>query len=149
MNLSPRPPTDLPETAAEDEIGDAVASLAGRLMAARILREHHVWEALRCLPSLQELRREPSSLARFRTLMASDALVEAVLFLIAAARPACRIADLAGRPGAWLCRIAVTGGCATADNRQCFVSASHRDRAAALLSALLASHGANARYRGS
>ncbi|MDI7865148.1 hypothetical protein MRS76_24880 [Rhizobiaceae bacterium n13] len=114
----------------------AIATLAIRIRAARILREHHVWEAVRLLPSLLSLTEDRDAMRRFRALMDTDLLSEAALFLIAASRPTRTVCRLALKDGVWVCTLRREERCSRDDARK--FTTMHQDEAAALLSALIA-----------
>lgn len=109
----------------------AAEVLAERIAAARCLREHHLWEILRTLPSLAEARDDAGFRHRFRTLMERDDLVAAGRLLVDAARPACRLDQLACLDGTWIARICSDGAIPR-------VVAVHIDRVAAVMAALVA-----------
>jgi len=114
---------------AEAELPVAEA-LAGRIAAARRLREHHLWEILRTLPSLAEARDDADFRHGFRTLMERDDLVAASQTLVDAARPACHLDQLMCLEGTWIARICSGGDVPRA-------VAVHIDRVAAVMAALV------------
>lgn len=109
----------------------AAAVLAERIAAARRLREHHLWEILRTLPSLAEARDDADFRHRFRTLMDRDDLVAASRLLVDAARPTCHLDQLVCLEGTWIARICSDGSVPRA-------VAVHVDRVAAVMAALVA-----------
>lgn len=125
--------TDGPEAGREG----ATAGLQRRITAARVAGEHHLWEAVRILPSLSSLKDDPGAIGQFRALMAADALADAVLYLMTVARPARRLASLSAARDGWTCRVTGDGG--SRRRHACTLTTTHRDQAAALLAALVAS----------
>ena len=109
----------------------AAEVLAGRIATARRLREHHLWEILRTLPSLAEARDDAGFRHRFRTLMERDDLLAASQTLVDAARPACHLDQLMCLEGTWIARICSGGAVPRA-------VAVHIDRVAAVMAALVA-----------
>ncbi len=109
----------------------AAEVLAERIAAARRLREHHLWEILRTLPSLAEARDDADFRHRFRTLMDRDDLVAASRLLVDAARPTCHLDQLVCLEGTWIARICSDGSVPRA-------VAVHVDRVAAVMAALVA-----------
>lgn len=108
-----------------------VEVLADRIAAARRLREHHLWEILRTLPSLAEAREDTNARHRFRALMERDDLLAASQILVDAARPVCRLDQLICLDGTWIARICSDGAIPRA-------VAVHIDRVAAVMAALVA-----------
>lgn len=109
----------------------AAEALAERIAAAHRLREHHLWEILRTLPSLAEARDDAGFRHRFRAVMERDDLQGASCELVGAARPACRLDRLECIDGFWVARILSDG----ANPRGVAV---HADKAAAIMAALVA-----------
>lgn len=103
-------------------------TLAGRIAAARILREHHVWAAADSFAAIQD-RFSPTR-QRFRLLMEAGALLDAVTLLARSAEPPRAIETLAQHDGGWRC--AMRAGSSRRLRR-----AEHADLAAAVLIALL------------
>ncbi|SOC45651.1 hypothetical protein SAMN05892877_11736 [Rhizobium subbaraonis] len=120
-----------------DDTTDSVASLRRRISAARVLREHLVWEAVRVLPGLAGFREARDDYARFRQLMERDDLGGAILLLAASAAPRRELLELSQVSGIWSCRLATVA--AQRGRRPRIHAAHHPDRAAALLAALVAS----------
>ena len=123
------------EAAQSEDIG-AVASLRSRIAAARVLREHLVWEAVRVLPALANVRAH-AAFPRFRQIMEGDDLAGAILLLAAMAAPARDLLELTQAGGIWSCRMATT--VAPHGRRRRIHTAHHPERAACLLAALVAS----------
>ncbi|MCD2181451.1 hypothetical protein [Rhizobium sp. GN54] len=119
---------------------DPVPALRLRIAAARVLREHLVWEALRVLPALANVRETHDAFARFRQLMEQDDLDSAVLLLAASAAPPRALLDQALVDGIWTCRLTTE----TAPRCRRIHAAHHPDRPASLLAALVASDDINA-----
>ena len=105
--------------------------LAQRIRAARRLREHHLWDILRTLPSLAEARDEPAFRHRFRALMEREDLEGASRALVDAARPPRRLDRLHAIEGNWVARILCDGDVPRAVGV-------HIDRVAAVMAALVA-----------
>lgn len=106
--------------------------LAERISAARRLREHHLWEILRSLPSLAEARDNVVFRQQFRALMERDDLEGASRALVDAARPRRHLDRLQSIDGNWIARIL---------SREASPSrsvAGHIDRVAAIMAALVA-----------
>jgi hypothetical protein len=114
-----------------NESGDLVL-LLDRIEQCRVLREHHVWEAVGGLwPDGWEEAFGQSRRA-FGALLQTDALVDAILLLVADASPRRSVEAMTNENGRWTCRM-------RADFRrglQIF-SATHADLAAATLETLL------------
>lgn len=117
----------MPETLPAD-----ADTLAARLAAAPRLREHHLWEVLRVLPSLAEAREDVDFRRAFRTLMERDDLDGASRALITAACPARRLDRLQALDGVWIARIVFL----EAERRRAV--AVHGDRLAAVMAAFAA-----------
>jgi hypothetical protein len=109
----------------------AAEVLADRIAAARRLREHHLWEILRTLPSLAEARDDADFRHHFRMVMERDDLVAASRLLVDAARPSCHLDQLVCLDGTWIARICSDGAIPRA-------VAVHIDRVAAVMAALVA-----------
>lgn len=109
----------------------AAEALAERIAAARRLREHHLWEILRTLPSLAEARDDADFRRHFRSVMERDDLVAASRLLVDAARPTCHLDQLVCLDGTWIARICSDGVTPRA-------VAVHIDRVAAVMAALVA-----------
>jgi hypothetical protein len=109
--------------------------LRDRILKARILREHHVWEAAKALSTCRHGPERNRSDRRFAALMEADALVDATLLLAAQARPPRSLAGICPDQAAWIC----TMRCECGGGARCF-EARHADLAAALLGALLQSY---------
>ena len=110
----------------------AAHELAERISAARRLREHHLWEILRCLPSLAEVRDDVVFRQQFRALMERDDLEGASRALVDAARPRRHLDRLQFIDGNWIARILSRE---TTPSRSVAV---HVDRVAAIMAALVA-----------
>ncbi|MGJ7037145.1 hypothetical protein J2Y63_000381 [Shinella sp. BE166] len=115
---------DAPSTAADE--------LAERIGAARRLREHHLWEILRSLPSLAEARDDVVFRQQFRALMERDDLEGASRALVDAARPRRHLDRLQSIDGNWIARILFREA---SPSRSVAV---HVDRVAAIMAALVA-----------
>ena len=91
------------------EILDAadLASLLERIAQAPALREHHVWEAARCLSIEVRDRRAGSSTRRFAELTAADAMLDAVMMLTAMSKPRRFVTSIRNVEGRWLCTVQV------------------------------------------
>jgi hypothetical protein len=103
---------------------------AGRLGGVRALREHHVWQAAKSFWPDGSVDARADSRRRFARLMDADALVDAVLTLVAAAVPTRKIEAVTQDAGLWTCRMRI-GSASSA------VSVTHPDLAAAMLAAFL------------
>lgn len=124
------------EAGQSEDVG-AVSSLRSRIAAARVLREHLVWEAVRVLPALSDVRAAHEAFARFRHMMEAADLAGAVLLLAAMAAPSRELLELTQAGGIWSCRMATPA--ASRCRRRRIHTAHHPDRAACLLAALVAS----------
>jgi len=109
--------------------------LIDRILKARILREHHVWEAAKALSPCCTGQDRDRTDRRFAALMEADALVDATLLLTAQARPRRSLACICPDQTAWICTMRCEGG-----GGGQHVRVRHADLAAALLGALLQSH---------
>ena len=91
------------------EILDAtdLASLLERIAQAPALREHHVWEAARCLAIEVRDRRAGSSTRRFAELTAADAMLDAVMVLTTMSQPRRFVTSIRNIEGRWLCTVQV------------------------------------------
>ena len=109
--LSPwQPPAAVPETLDAD-------ALVARLATVPRLREHHLWEALRILPSLGKAREDIGFRRAFRMLMERDDLDGACRALIAAACPARRLDRLQALDGVWVARVVLQEDAPAAPSR--------------------------------
>lgn len=106
-------------------------ALANRIANLRHLREHHLWEILRTLPSLAEARDDGDFRHMFRALMERDDMAAASRALVDAARPACRLDRLEWIDGSWVARLLCEGHVRR-------TVAVHGDRVAAVMAALIA-----------
>lgn len=112
-----------------------LAILDGRIAQARILREHHVWEAAKALTLDQpKPGTEPAS-QRFAALMEADALVDAVLLMVELAKPRRSIGSISHGGKCWACTLRCER-----DGADHSFEAKHADLAAALLGSLLRSY---------
>lgn len=115
---------------------DAVETLRSRLSGARVLHEHHVWEALRVMPSLATFREDETAFTKFRALMDRNALDAAIMLLAVSATPARELVGSTQLSGIWSCSFARKGR-KSAQRRRVGI-AHHPHRSAALLGALVA-----------
>ncbi|WP_276118238.1 hypothetical protein [Pararhizobium qamdonense] len=116
----------------------ALASLMDRVGAARVLREHHVWEAVRILPETAGLPEDIKQSPELRRLMEKEAFTAALRLLAHACTPARDLSDLEPHGDCWTATVSAYGGLDRA--RRCrFTQAGHRDPPAAVLIALLGS----------
>ena len=112
-----------------------LAILVERIGQTPVLREHHVWEAARCLSI--DLRDRRSSTRRFAELIAAGALLDAVMLLIALTEPQRLVSGIRNVDGRWLCTLQVAP---MPTQRPVSASrAAHQDLPAALLTSLLLS----------
>lgn len=104
---------------------------ADRLGAVAMLREYHVWQAVKTfLPDRSEV--PAGARRRFARLMDADALVDAVLVLMASAVPPRSVESVTRDARRWTCIVRV----GQASGAPVF-SASHIDLAAAMFTAFL------------
>lgn len=103
-------------------------TLADRIAAARILREHLVWAAAENFPAIQD--RSSPTRQRFRSLMDADALLDAVTLLARSAEPPRAIETLTLHDGRWHCTM-------RSGPARRLRKADHTDAPAAVLIALL------------
>jgi len=112
-----------------------LASLLERIEQTPVLREHHVWEAARCLSI--DVRDRRSSTRRFAELIAAGAVLDAVMALIAVTEPQRVVSGIRNVEGRWLCTLQVAP---TRTQRAVRTyRAEHQDLPAALLMSLLLS----------
>jgi hypothetical protein len=108
--------------------GEELVLLADRAGQCRVLREHHVWEAVKALwPDGWQEAFGPSRQA-FAALLQEDALVDALLLLVAKAIPRRSVEAMMNENGRWICRIR-----ADSPRGPEVFSATHADPAAAIL----------------
>lgn len=112
--------------------GSDPARFARRLGAVGVLREHHVWQAVKTFLPDDRSDAPAGPRRRFARLMEADALVDAVLLLMASVAPSRFVEAVTRDVGLWTCRVRV-GPAAGAP----VFSASHTDLAAAMLAAFL------------
>lgn len=116
----------------------ALASLMDRVGAARFLREHHVWEAVRILPETAGLPEDIKQSPELRRLMEKEAFNAALRLLAHACSPARDLSDLVPHGDCWTATVSVCSGLDR--KRWCrLTQAGHRDPPAAVLIALLGS----------
>jgi hypothetical protein len=84
-----------------------LTSLLERIAQALVLREHHVWEAARCLSIDLRDRRASSSTRRFDELIAAGAMLDAVMMLTAMLEPQRFVTSIRNVEGRWLCTVRV------------------------------------------
>jgi hypothetical protein len=111
-----------------------LANLACRIEAARVLREHHLWEAAAALPLTAASGSPGRASRRFAGLMAANALVDSVLLLLDRAEPKRSVRSMRRSGGRWTCVIERQPG--NPDDR---FTARHADLPAALLAAFIQS----------
>ncbi|ACM38881.1 hypothetical protein ACQZ4R_19330 [Agrobacterium vitis] len=115
------------------KITDPLDVLSQRVSDASHLRENHIWDAVRAIPMLAACRSNPRLYSRLCALTAAGAIFDAVLMLAANANPEIEIRNLQCALGRWSCRIAVL----REGEPDQMLSATHCDRAAAILSVLI------------
>ena len=118
--------------------GTALASLIARVCAARILREHQVWEAVRILPQTADMPEEMKLSSDLRRFMEKDAFAAALRILAQSCQPARDFRDLEPHADHWVATLFLKASLAQPRRRK-LVRAKHRDPAAAMLIALLSS----------
>jgi hypothetical protein len=118
--------------------GPALASLIARVCAARVLREHHIWEAVRILPEIGGLPDDIKQLPEFRRLMEKEAFTAALRLLAQSCQPARDIRDLEPHGDHWTAVLSVRSALSQPRRRK-LMRAEHRDPPAAVLIALLSS----------
>jgi hypothetical protein len=112
-----------------------LTSLLDRIEQSPVLREHHVWEAARCLSI--DLRDRRSSTRRFAELIAAGAVLDAVMVLIALTEPQRIVSGIRNVEGRWSCTLQAAP---VPTQRPVGTSrAEHQDLPAALLMSLLLS----------
>lgn len=114
-----------------------IATLAERIVHARILREHHVWEAVRCL-SIDTRDRRSGTARRFVERMEADALLDAAMLLVMLSVQERTIDGIGHAGGCWTCSIGRPAAGKQAPARA--TSAKHADQAAAIVLSLILSH---------
>ena len=115
----------------------ALSSLIARLLAARVLREHHLWEAARILPLLAEMEIDVRHWRPFRALMEAQAFADAARLLAQVCSPQRELIRMNREPVSE--RYVVICDCRGRPHRRRAFAASHGDLAAAMLIALLRS----------
>ncbi len=118
--------------------GTALSSLIARVCAARVLREHHIWEAVRILPEIAGLPDDIKQLPEFRRLMEKEAFTAALRLLAQSCQPAREIRDLDPHGDHWAATLSVRNALSQPRRRK-LMRAEHRDPPAAVLIALLSS----------
>jgi hypothetical protein len=118
--------------------GTALSSLIARVCAARVLREHHIWEAVRILPEIAGLPDDIKQSPEFRRLMEKEAFTAAVRLLAQTCQPARDIRDLEPHGDHWAVTLSVRSALSQKQRRK-LMRAEHRDPPAAVLIALLSS----------
>jgi len=116
----------------------ALASLVARVCAVRVLREHHIWEAVRILPHVAGLPEDMKQSPEFRRLMEKEAFAAALRLIAQSCDPARAFRGLDPRGDHWVATLSAPAGL-TQTRRRRFVRADHRDPPAAMLIALLGS----------
>ncbi|MBP1856928.1 hypothetical protein [Rhizobium herbae] len=116
----------------------ALASLIARVCAVRVLREHHIWEAVRILPHVAGLPEEMKQSPEFRRLMEREAFAAALRLIAQSCDRACAFRGLDPCGDHWVATLSVGTGLAENPRRE-RVKAQHRDPPAAMLIALLGS----------
>lgn len=125
----------LPDTAAT---APALSSLIARVCAARVLREHHIWEAVRILPEIAGLPDDIKRLPEFRRLMEKEAFTAALRLLAQSCQPARDIRELEPHGDHWAATLSVRSVLSQPRRRK-LIRGKHRDPPAAVLIALLSS----------
>ena len=143
MSTTPMPQVRIPPTKAAhpaDHIaaGTALSSLIARVCAARVLREHHIWEAVRILPEIAGLPDDIKQLPEFRRLMEKEAFTAALRLLAQSCQPARDIRDMEPHGDHWAATLFVRSALSQPRRRK-LMRAEHRDPPAAFLIALLSS----------
>lgn len=126
------PPTD------QIAAGTALSSLIARVCAARVLREHYIWEAVRILPHIAGLPDDVKQLPEFRRLMEKEAFTAALRLLAQSCQPARDIRDLEPQGDHWIATLSVRRTLSQPRRRN-LMRAEHRDPPAAVLIAVLSS----------
>lgn len=119
-------------------VGPELASLIARVCAARILREHHIWEAVRILPEAAGLPGGIKQLPEFRLLMEKEAFTAALRLMAQSCQPARDIRELDPQADRWAVTLSVRSALSQPQRRK-LIRAEHRDPPAAILIALLSS----------
>lgn len=107
------------------------AGFLHRLSAARVLREHQLWDAVKLL--MGDLRHHQSS-RKLSDLMSRNALLDSVFLLVSMQDPPKTVASLRRIENRWICHI----GFDAAHGRK-RVTGEHEDLAAAILIAIVRS----------
>ncbi len=131
-------PTAVAPPADHTAAGTALASLIARVCAARVLREHHIWEAVRILPEIAGLPDDIKQLPEFRRLMEKEAFTAALRLLAQSCQPARDIRDLDPQGDHWVATLTVRSALSQPQRRK-LMRAEHRDPPAAVLIAVLSS----------
>lgn len=143
MGTTPSTQRQLPSTKATRPadtmtVGPELSSLIARVCAARVLREHHIWEAVRILPEVAGLPDGIKQLPEFRRLMEKEAFTAALRLLAQSCQPARDIRDLDPQGDHWAATLSVRSALSQPQRRK-LMRAEHRDPPAAVLIALLSS----------
>ena len=143
MGTTPSAPRQQPSTKAAHPadtvtVGPELSSLIARVCAARVLREHHIWEAVRILPEVAGLPDGIKQLPQFRRLMENEAFTAALRLLAQSCQPARDIRDLDPQGDHWAVTLSVRSALPHPQRRK-LIRAVHRDPPAAVLIALLSS----------
>jgi hypothetical protein len=112
-------------------------ALAERITHARILREHHVWEAVRGL-SIDVRAGRCDGPWRFVELMEADAMLDAVMLLTTLPEEGRSIASIRNAGGRWTCTVRSPPGAGR--KTAGMARAEHTDLAAAILTSFILSH---------
>ncbi|KQS98016.1 hypothetical protein ASG68_10090 [Rhizobium sp. Leaf453] len=133
MNGSPM--VEVASATGQTSLRTALASLLARVCAARVLREHYIWEAVRLLPDTAGLPEDIRHSPMLHDLMEKDAFGSALRLLAKACRPSREFSRHEQRGDRWHATVQVAG----ALGRGRPVTGNHHDPAAAMLIALLRS----------
>lgn len=136
MSTTPMSQARITPTANHPAAGTALSSLIARVCAVRVLREHHIWEAVRILPEIAGLPDDVKQLPEFRRLMEKEAFTAALRLLAQSCQPARDIRDLEPQGDHWIATLSVRSGLSQPQRRK-LIRAEHRDPPAAVLIALL------------
>jgi hypothetical protein len=113
-----------------------LAVLVERIAQARMLRDHHLWEAVRYLSI--DIRRSDRPARQFAKLVATGAMLDAVMLLISLPESRRCVANIRNVEGRWFCTIRAPA--VPARERARKFTAEHVDLPAAILASFITTH---------
>jgi hypothetical protein len=113
-----------------------LANLAERIAHARILRDHHLWEAVRCLSI--DIRRSDRPARQMAELVAAGAMLDAAMLLVCLPESRRSVATIRNVEGRWSCTVQAPAAPKRKSGKT--FTAEHCDLPAAILAAFITSH---------